>query len=444
MPEIVAGVSAKEDDVSAILAHDIPYKIGKYEIGGELGRGAFGVVYKGFDPFVRRDVAIKIGWCEPAAEDSKQQQAKLDFFAEAHAAGRLQHPNIVAVYDAQMEKELKYIVMEYVRGETLREYCRNDGKRLPPAKAVECMYKCCLALDYSHSMGVIHRDIKPGNIMLGENGETKLMDFSVAAIAQNNIINSNMIVGSPSYMSPEQVQRQKVGPQSDLYSLAAVMYHLLTGKRLYASEDIIDIFRDIVRTPPPRLSDERPDLPPALSNIIAKALQKDPAQRFESGRAMAAELASVHDNMAHSEQGISQNEKRHALAMLKFFSKFDAAGLEEIMTVSTLQNFGRGETIGRDNDIGNSFYIVVKGIVRVLQTAGSPLVTLNRGDCFGEAGFSNPGRRANRLVAETGALVLKVNAVGIETLSEKTQLLYYKAFSQNLVDRLAAPRPKTP
>ncbi|HEX5057401.1 MAG TPA: protein kinase [Gammaproteobacteria bacterium] len=438
MEENAIDLTIREDGVGDILAQAIPYKLGKYEIGEELGRGANGVVYKGFDPFVRRDVAIKIGWCDPATEDSKQRQAKLDFFAEAHAAGRLQHPNIVALYDAQMEKDLQYIVMEYVRGVTLKEYCRSDNL-LPAAKVVECMFKCCLALDLSHSMGVIHRDIKPGNIMLSEDGETKLMDFSVAAITQNKTINSNLLVGSPSYMSPEQVQRQQVGPQSDLYSLGAVMYHLLTGKRLYASEEIVDIFRSIIKVQPPRLQDERPDLPPALWNVVDRALQKDPSKRFESGKAMAAELASIHDNLAHVEHSISQSEQHHALLKLKFFSRFDTSNLDEIMTVSTLLNFKQGERISQESDIGNSFYIVVKGTVRVTQAA-QLLVILNRGECFGKTGFTTPGKQGPVLTAESGVLLLKVNAVGIETLSERTQLQYYRAFSQNLIDRLASSR----
>jgi serine/threonine protein kinase len=437
MEEKAIDLTIREDGVGDILSHAIPYKLGKYEIGQELGRGTNGVVYKGFDPFVRRDVAIKIGWCE-SAEDSKHQQVKLDFFAEAHAAGRLQHPNIVALYDAQMEKDLQYIVMEYVRGETLREYCRSDN-RLPPAKVVECMFKCCMALDFSHSMGVIHRDIKPGNIMLSEDGETKLMDFSVAAITQNKTIDSNLIVGSPNYMSPEQAQGQPVGPQSDLYSLGVVMYHLLTGKRLYASEEIGDILRSIIKVQPPRLQDERPDLPPALWSVVDRALQKDPSKRFESGKAMAAELASIHDNMAHVEHSISQSEQHHALLKLKFFSRFETSSLEEIMTVSNLLNFTQGETISQESDIGNSFYIVVKGTVRVMLST-QLLVTFNRGECFGSTGFTTVGKRRPALTAETGALVLKVNAVGIETLSERTQLQYYRAFSQNLIDRLASSR----
>jgi serine/threonine-protein kinase len=429
----------KEDDnVSEILSNPIPYKLGKYEIIVELGRGTSGIVYKGFDPFVRREVAIKVGWSD-LSQDKDKDKVKLDFFTEAHAAGKLQHPNIVALYDAQMEKDLSYIVMEYVKGETLLEYCRKNGKRLPPEKVLESMFKCCMALDFSHRMGVIHRDIKPSNIMLSDEGETKLMDFSVAEITQNRKISPSMIVGSPSYMSPEQVQAKEVGPQSDLYSLAAVMFQLLTGKTLFPSENMKQTFYDIVHKTPPSLKDLRPDLPEALSDIIDKALSKNPADRYESGRAMAAELTEVYDRLIYTGQNISRGEKRHILKKLKFFSDFTDSHLDEIMTVSTVLSFALGEVISREGDIDNSFYIIMQGTAKVIK-ADKLLVTLNQGDCFGEIGFLTP-TRTTTLVAGLDLTLLKVNAVRIETLGMECRMLFYKAFCENLIYRLSSKNP---
>lgn len=425
------------DNVSEILSNPIPYKLGKYEIQVELGRGTSGVVYKGFDPFVRREVAIKVGWSDPSPDKDKDK-VKLDFFTEAHAAGKLQHPNIVALYDAQMEKDLSYIVMEYVKGETLLEYCRKDGKRLPPGKVLESMFKCCMALDLSHRMGIIHRDIKPSNIMLSEEGETKLMDFSVAEITQNRNVTPSMIVGSPSYMSPEQVQAKDVGPQSDLYSLAAVMYQLLTGKTLFRAENMKQTFHDIVHEPPPKLKDMRPDLPEALSNIIDKALSKNPADRYESGREMAAELATVYDNLVYTGNSIDgQDRNRYDLKRLKFFSEFKDQHLDELMTVSSMLNFQLGEVVTREGDIDNSFYVIVQGSAKVIK-ADRLLVTLNQGDCFGEVGFMTPSTRTTTMVAGLDLTLLKINAVRIESLTMEARMLFYKAFSENLIYRLAA------
>ena len=426
----------KEDDnVSDILSNPIPYKLGKYEIIVELGRGTSGIVYKGFDPFVRREVAVKVGWSDPSPDKDKDK-VKLDFFTEAHAAGKLQHPNIVALYDAQMEKDLSYIVMEYVKGETLLEYCRKNGKRLPPEKVLECMFKCCMALDFSHRMGVIHRDIKPSNIMLSDEGETKLMDFSVAEITQNRTISPSMIVGSPSYMSPEQVQAKEVGPQSDLYSLAAVMYQLLTGKTLFPSENMKQTFHDIVHKSPPTLKDSRPDLPEALSDIIDKALSKNPADRYESGRALASDLTEVYDRLIYTGQNISRGEKRDALRKLRFFREFADRHLDELMTVSSVLSFKLGEVISQEGDIDNSFYIIIQGNAKVIK-ADKLLVTLNQGDCFGEVGFLTP-TRTTTLIAGLNLTLLKINAVRIETLTVECRMLFYKAFSENLIYRLSS------
>lgn len=431
-------VDLQDGGVGDLLSQDIPYKLGKYEIRNELGRGTCGVVYKGFDPFVRRDVAIKVGWADPTSAADPGDDPHLNFFNEAHAAGKLQHPNIIAVYDAQMEKELSYIVMEYVEGETLLEYCRKDGQRLPPGKVLECIFKCCLALDYSHTIGVIHRDIKPSNIMLSREGETKLMDFSVAEVTQSRRISPSMIIGSPSYMSPEQILRRKVGAQSDLYSLAAVTYQLLTGERLFQGREMKQVFTDIVQKPAPRLSDKRPDLPKALSDILEKALKKDPAARFQSGKEMAAELTSVYDHLIYAGNNVSHSEQRHILKGLRFFNEFEPDMLDELMTAGNVLSFTAGELISQEGDIDHSFYIIARGRADVTRSERH-VVTLYRGDCFGETGFLSPGERATTIRAATEAAVLKINRVHIDNLSVEARMLFYKAFSENLIHRLASP-----
>lgn len=436
MNENLTTITIRDENVSEILSNVIPYRLGKYEIKKELGRGTCGIVYEGFDPFVRRPVAIKVGWCDPVAASQATTQTHMDVFSEAHAVGKLQHPNIVALYDAQTEKELCYLVMEYVAGETLLEYCRADGKRLPAVKVIECAFKCCLALDFSHKMGVIHRDIKPSNIMLSTDGETKIMDFSVAQIAHNNAGKAEFIVGSPNYMSPEQVERRPVGPQSDLYSLAAVMYQLLTGNTLYLSADVKTVFHDVVHTPPPKLSDSRPDLPEELSLIIDKALSKDPAFRYQNGKQMAADLTTVYDKLIYTEQDVKSGSNKLNLKNLPFFAEFSDYHLQEIMTVSTILRFKPGQVICREGDIDNSFYLVVQGQAQVLKL-DKILFPLRQGHCFGEIESMRQNKRATTLLATTDVVTLKVNAMRIETLSMSTQLLFYKAFTSNLIMRLS-------
>ena len=200
-----------------------PQKVGKYELRGEIGRGSCGVVYKGFDPFVQRDVAVKVARHDPSkiASSTSTEESRHSFFVEARAAGMLQHPHIVGLYDAGAEVDLSYIVMEYIDGDTLMPMCKKSGTRMPVEQVVEIAFKCAKALDFSHGKGVMHRDIKPSNIMLTKDGVPKIMDFSIAEInAQPGAMGG--VVGSPSYMSPEQVRAESLTPASDLYGLGAV------------------------------------------------------------------------------------------------------------------------------------------------------------------------------------------------------------------------------
>lgn len=438
MQEEFGDITIKNDNVTDILAHDIPYKLGKYEIKGELGRGTCGIVYKGFDPFIRRDVAIKVGWTESVETmPSGTSLSNQDVFNEAHAASKLQHPNIVALYDAQTEKELSYIIMEYIEGETLMEYCRNDEKRLATEKVLEIMFKCCMALDFSHQAGVIHRDIKPSNIMLTKDGETKIMDFSVAEVSQSRQVKSELIVGSPNYMSPEQVQRQTVGPTSDLYSLATVMFQLLTGKTLYPKGSVKQIFSDILNTPAPKLKNHRPELPEALSDIIEKALNKDPSKRYQSGKEMAAEITAVYDSLSFAGSSVNTGEERSALMKLPFFKLFNNSQIEELMTVCTVLKFNQGQIISKEGDIDESFYLIIHGSADVIKE-GKTITQINQSDCFGDVPIQQGGTNQTTIQAATsGVYTLKVNSTRVDTLSKDTQILFYKAFTFDLISRLA-------
>jgi serine/threonine-protein kinase len=412
-------------------------KLGKYEIQGELGRGTCGVVYKAYDPFVQRDVAIKVGIVEHTHDPEKTKKIQRDFFAEAHAAGKLHHPHIISLFDAGIEDDYNYLVMEYVEGETLLEYCRKDGdKRLPVEKVIECMFKCCRALEYSHRSKVIHRDIKPSNIILSKEGETKLMDFSIAEVTHDLLVKSDVVIGSPSYMPPEQIRREEVGPQSDLYSLGAVMYQLLTGERAFASSDVDQVFRDILTKPAPLLKDKRPDLPPALSDVVERALAKDPAERFNCGREMGAQLTKIYDDLLYAEQKIVQRENVDALKDLSFFRGFTNSDIDEILAASSMLTFQPGSVVIEEGDIDNSFYIIVRGDVEV-RKQDRLIVTLHEGDCFGEIGFLMASKRTASILCITDVLVLKVNAMLMESVSEDCQLRYYKAFNETLIYRLA-------
>jgi serine/threonine-protein kinase len=414
----------------------LPASIGKYEVRSELGRGSCGVVYLGFDPFVQRQVAIKVSLRSSADGDAGTRPDHGHFFIEARAAGMLQHPHIVSLFDAGIEGNLNYIVMEHVDGETLREYTRKKGKRLPVEQVVDVIFKCSKALDFAHKKGVLHRDIKPSNIMLSHEGVVKIMDFSVAELTQQRPGSRNALVGSPLYMSPEQVRRGAPLPQSDLYSLGTVMYELLVGEPPFWSEDIGQLFETIKNQPAPVLGDKRPDLPQELSGIVERLLRKDPARRYASGQELATALSRVYDNLRFTGEQLTRRENRDSLRALAFFNDFADSEIDEILGVSSMISYQKNATIIQEGEIDNTFYIIALGSVEV-RKGGRLLQVLGKGDCFGEIGFLMKTKRTASIVAQTPVLLLKVNATEMQQVSRDCQLRYYKVFTENLIYRLA-------
>lgn len=415
---------------------NMPASIGKYEVRCEVGRGTCGVVYRGYDPFVRRDVAIKVSLSAPKADDKESSPDHSHFFLEARAAGMLQHAHIVSLYDAGVEGDVNYIVMEYIDGDTLREYTRKNSKRLSPEEVVDVIFKCSKALDYAHKKGVLHRDIKPSNIMLNGEGVVKIMDFSVAELSENKATRRDVLVGSPLYMSPEQVRREVPGPQSDLYSLGAVMFELLAGEPPFTSDDMEQLFDAIKNTPAPALKSKCPGLPAELYEVVAKLLCKEPDKRFTSGQELAAALSRIYDALRYSGEQLARRENRDSLRALAFFNDFADSEIDEILSVSSMVSFQKDATIIQEGELDNTFYIIALGSVEV-RKGGKVLQVFGKGDCFGEIGFLLKTKRTASIIAKSPVLVLKVNATEMQQASQNCQLRYYKVFTENLIYRLA-------
>lgn len=419
----------------------IPARIGKYEVREEIGRGSSGVVHRGFDPFVQRDVALKFALHEHASRiDVAHERA---FFAEARAAGMLQHPNIVSLYDAGVENNLSYLVMEWVDGATLLPMCKPDAPRAPLTQVIDIASRCAKALDYAHARGVLHRDIKPGNIMLTQAGTPKLMDFSIAEILTGGDASGGTrgVAGSPLYMSPEQVARQPLGPASDLYALGTVIFQLLTGRVPFPNTDIPELFRAIRHQAPPRIAEARPDIPEALSTLLESLLSKDPAQRPESGAAVASVLSRLLDRLRTEDQQAGRRSSRDALRRLHFFNGFSDEDIDEILNASTMATYAPGDTLMKEGEIGHALFIIVLGSADVLK-AGKPLHRMERGDCVGEIGFLTASRRTASVVASTQVLALKINATLLESVSRDCQLRFYKVFTETLIYRLSLTSAK--
>src|SRR5579864_2663256 len=283
----------------------IPEKIGKYVVIKEVGRGSTGVVYLSHDAYYGRDVAIKVYNMDPGADAERAHTARKMFLSEAHGHC--------------------YIVMEHVHGaRTLAAYCRPDNL-LRIDDTVEIVFKCAKALHYAHTRGVIHRDIKPSNVMLTQDSDVRIIDFGIALVADSDISRIEGIAGSPSYMSPEQVQSLDLTNASDLYSLGAVMYELLTGQRPFRAGNLQKLLHQIVYATPPPIHTLRKEVPEELEAVVATALLKDPTKRHRSGLDFAAELTRVHQRLREANARIDRQEQFGVLRRLKFFHEFSHA-----------------------------------------------------------------------------------------------------------------------
>ena len=263
-------------------------KVGRYQIIGELGRGSMGVVYRAFDPVIGRTIAVKTMLTEELS-GSEFQQYKARFEREAKTAGILSHPNIVTVYDFGEENNILYLAMEYLEGESL-EKVAEGGNILPIETIVPMVEQVCSALDYAHSRKIVHRDIKPANIMILVNGLVKVTDFGIAKTATAGMTQAGQILGTPNYMSPEQVKGRVVDGRSDIFSLGVILYELITGEKPFGGQNLTTVIYKIVNENPiaPRELDAA--IHPGLSYVTSKALAKDPNERYQSCRWLAEDL----------------------------------------------------------------------------------------------------------------------------------------------------------
>ncbi|MFO7277742.1 MAG: serine/threonine-protein kinase [Pseudomonadota bacterium] len=413
----------------------IPEKIGKYVVIAEVGRGSTGTVYLSHDAYYGRDVAIKVYNMDTGGDAERARIARKMFLSEAHLVGMLQHPNILPIYDAGEENGHCYIVTEHVHGaRTLAAYCRPDNL-LRVDDVVEIIYKCAKALHYAHSRGVIHRDIKPSNIMLTQDSDVRIIDFGIALVADSEISRIEGIAGSPSYMSPEQVQSAELTNRSDLYSLGAVMYELLTGHRPFRAGNLQKLLHQIVYATPQPIHTFRKDIPEELENVVAVAMQKDPAKRYKSGLDFAAELTRVHQKLRERNSRLDRQEQFGVLRRLKFFHEFSHAEIWEVLRASQWQHYAEGEEIVKEGEMDDRFYVIVSGSCTV-ERHGQRVGQLDVGDCFGEASYVPGAKRTATIRAQSPVTVLKVSSTLLEQVSTSCQLRFNRVFLRTLISRL--------
>jgi serine/threonine protein kinase len=415
-----------------------PGHLGKYHLRRHLGEGSTSDVWLAYDAFARREVAIKIVRPDKLRDSELGKRYQHMFLNEASLAGKLLHPHIVQIYDAVSDASGSYIVMEYVPGKTMEAYCRPDTL-LPIERLVEIVFKCTRALDYAFHLGITHRDIKPANILVSPGGDIKISDFGAALM---NTPDQTQVVGigSPAYMSPEQVRELPLDHQTDIYSLGVVMYQLLTGRLPFQATNQFSLVQQICGQTPPPPSSLRTEIPPSLDAIVARAMQKAIETRYQNWGEFAHDLAQAFRNeyiRAHS-QRIADSEKFESLRALPLFAEFNDVELWEVVRLSSWDRIAPGTTIIRDGEPGDYFCILAEGEVKIVKH-GNMLNVIARGDCFGEMAVIGRERRVRGadVIALTDVKLISITAEALERASEPCRMHFYRAFLDVLADRLA-------
>lgn len=417
----------------------VPDEIGRYTIGRRIGSGTCGVVHHSLDNLLIREVAIKLSPVgEAHVSTGKVPGAQRAYQTEIIAAGRLAHPNIVTIYDAGQFEDLNYLVMESVEGKSLKEY--GKGKALlPVGEALRVVSECCRALDYSHSQGILHRDIKPANIMLADDGCVKLLDFGIAVGLSDSgaLKKQGPTLGTPNYMSPEQILGRELTAQSDFYSLATVLFELLTGRQLFKAKKVKDLFRTVVHQKAPQLDSIRSDMPRGLSEVIARALEKDPQVRFESGAQMAEALEPFVQSFKSVEQRpLPQQRLIKQLKLQTFFTPFSEVEIALLLERVSVRTYSSSENIIPAATEARRLFVITDGAV-MMQKNDRFLQVLGAGECLGEAAFINGVGEAYEYCALTSVSALEFSTEALAELPPKVHLHYYRHISDILLGRLS-------
>lgn len=411
-------------------------RIGKYQLDKIIHQGKYRTIYKAHDPFLERDVAIKVSQF-PDDQDGEEnsQQLRNSFFLETRAVGKLQHPNIVSVYDAGVGDRQTYIVMEYIDARSLASMM-NAKEEIPVAKVIDIVFKCCKALEYAHSKNVVHRDIKPANILITDDGNVKIVDFGIAKVRNEIDTLSSGLFGSPLYMAPEQIEEQEVGPGTDLYALGVVLYELLTGGKIFEADNVHTHMFKILNEKPKPLSSYGVEYAEKIQPIIDQALEKQSDQRYPAAADFAAAIRSVDIALRYEEAEIIKRVNADQAGMLGFFKEFSQKQLSEFVDLATWLRISKDETILSAGEIDQTFYVIVGGKA-IVYKSNEPVKTLAEGDCFGEIGLLRNENSNTSIMASTDMLLMKLTTSDLDKMSTALQAQFYKSVAHSMVKRLA-------
>jgi hypothetical protein len=429
-------------------ADDLPSHIGRYQVLRRLGEGATSDVFLARDPFQAQDVAIKrMRTWAPLPDTPSSDFSNRFFSAEAALAGRLHHPNVVAILDAVAEDSAPYLVMEYVPGVTLKHFCRSD-RLLPLDQIVEVAFKCAMALGYVYRQGLIHRDVKPANLLAVLDGSGQVVDVKVSDFGSALNLNADSTqihrVGSLAYMPPEQIEGGDVDSRADIYALGAVLYHLIAGKPPFDAPHQMALMHQIYHAPPLPLLGQRPDVTQALDAVVLRALAKAPQDRYPDWDAFAQAISSLvaTQQIPMNRLGeVRDSERFNLLRSLEFFAEFGDVQLWEVVRRARWRRFPVGHALFKRGQEGNSFHIIAQGQVEVFRD-GRQVATLGTGTSVGEMAYLAPNpdlrRHSTDIKVNQECTTISFTPESLGQLSPECQHRFDRGFIRVLVRRLHA------
>jgi serine/threonine protein kinase len=410
-----------------------PYRLGKYELMMHIGEGATGKVYLARDTFSHREVAVKIIDQSMLTDPEFNEQRLSQFITEISLAGELDHPHIIAIVDASITDDCGYVAMEYVHGGNLVKFT-TTANLLPISTLLHMLFKCCGALDYAFRRGIVHRDIKPENLMLVSGSEIKIADFGSSIFSQAQVT-QKVVIGTPSYMSLEQIAGERLTHASDMYSLGVVAYQLLTGVLPFRAKNITELFEVIAHNIPQPPSNYRAEISPELDRIILRMIAKNPDDRYSSWAELALEIAET-GRFSAFHQPISNHEKFTLLRSKNELFEFSDPDIRELMHSANWTRIPARTTIITEDEPAQCMYILLSGSIKVTKK-GRLLNVVKPGEHFGEMAYIQRGtNRQATLETMSDSIIAEFPFATLDSLSNGCQLHLSKILLNAMTDRV--------
>lgn len=421
---------------------DIPSRIGRFDILEQVGKGATATVYRAVSEDHPEGVAVKHVRFRGDGEGQARRIRRLRKLikAEANIVQRLQHPNIIRIHEVVIEDDEAHVVMEYFPGQPLSRYCAFDNM-LPLHRVMSIVFKCCMALDHAFRQGVVHRDIKPDNILVDDDDNVKITDFGLALNINKKLDSDSTFivgVGSPAYMSPEQIKNYPLNQKTDLYSLGVVLFNLLTGRLPFRAGNHAQLVYKILNAEPPPPSGLNPELPESVDKVVFKALEKDLYSRYRNGAEFAQDLSGIRYRIVDENHRGMDTRRFTALRRLAFFTEFDDIEVWEALRISSWRIVPPNTAIFREGNEDERFGVLVEGEVE-MSIDGKRIDTLLHGEIFGELAWMDApvSRQMYSVITLRDCTYLEVTPAAVALASEELQAAFRNRIASVVARRCA-------